>query len=627
MIKRLLWTVVLAGIVLQARAAILPPEKLLPKDTALIVAAPDWPRAWSFVTNSSYGRLWEDPAMRPFKEKFNDKFDTEVLKPLEQSLGIRLSDYKSLAQGELVFALVPDSDKDNPDRHFAEILLIDTKDRSPQLKTNLASIAKKWIDAGKAIKTQKIREVDFTTLIVHASDLSWKKIFPKLPSQPVADADAKQPDKNTEISFGQIDSLLIASDSTAAIEKILSLQQGGLVSALADDPMFQTDYNSQLRGAPIYGWVNVKAFLGMAAAAAAGEDEDKASGPLKLNSILSATGLDSVTSACASYQALPDGSGAQFFIGAPESKRSGLLKVLALEAKDANPPPFVPGDAVSFWRWRVDIPHGWAMLEKMMNDLNPQMTKVFDFILQNAGKDKDEHYDLKSELLSNLGDDVINYEKAPAGGSFNDLKAPPSIYLIGSPNPNKLASAITVAFGIMGQGAGGVKEREFLGRTIHSVTLGGGDNGAGQSVNFSASGGYVAMSSDAGLLEEYLRSSDSKSKTLMDTDKLGDAAQTVGGFSTGWFGFENQSQSTRVTFELLAKQRPTVTDIMGTPAIAGNMNIAERVVGTVLDWSDFSLLPPFGTVSKYFYYSVYAGRFTPEGFTIKVFAPTPPGLR
>jgi hypothetical protein len=32
-------------------------------------------------------------------------------------------------------------------------------------------------------------------------------------------------------------------------------------------------------------------------------------------------------------------------------------------------------------------------------------------------------------------------------------------------------------------------------------------------------------------------------------------------------------------------------------------------------------------VSKYFYYSVYAGRFSPEGFTLKIFAPTPPALR
>jgi hypothetical protein len=545
---------------------------------------------------------------------------------LEQSLGIKFSDYKELPQGEVTFALLPVGQMDNPDRRFSQVLLIDTKDNASQLKTNLASITKKWIDAGKAIKTQKIREVEFTTLIVSPSDLSWNKVFPKIKPEPADDGASKPPEKNTEITFGQIDSLLVAADSPTVIEKVLTLQQGGLLAPLAEEPSFQTDFESRLRGAPFYCWFNVKALVDVLTAAPTGSDDEAAAGVLKLTSLLNVTGLDSVKSACLSFQQLPDGAAAQFFIGAPESKRAGILKVLAPETKDANPPPFVPADAMKFWRWRVNIPHSWGMLETMMNDLNPQFNRVVDFILQNAGKDKDEHYDLKSELLSNLGDDVINYEKTPDASSFSDLKSPPSIYLIGSPNPDKLASALTVAFG-MAQGSGGVKDREFLGRTIHTVTLGAPENSAAQTLSFSGSGGYVAMASNAGILEEYLRSNDSKAKALMETEGLGNAAQNVGGLSSGWFGYENQNQNMRPMFDLLRKQRPTVSDILGTPAIAGSMSVAEQIASRLLDWSDFTLLPPFGAVSKYFYYSVYAGRFSPEGFTLKIFAPTPPALR
>jgi hypothetical protein len=626
MIKRFPLLLALAGICLQGRAAVLPPEKLLPKDTVLVVTAPDWPKAWSFLTNCSYGRLWQDPALRSFEDKFIDKFTTDALNPLEQSLGIKFSDYKELPQGEVTFALLPVGQMDNPDRRFSQVLLIDTKDNASQLKTNLASITKKWIDAGKAIKTQKIREVEFTTLIVSPSDLSWNKVFPKIKPEPADDGASKPPEKNTEITFGQIDSLLVAADSPTVIEKVLTLQQGGLLAPLAEEPSFQTDFESRLRGAPFYCWFNVKALVDVLTAAPTGSDDEAAAGVLKLTSLLNVTGLDSVKSACLSFQQLPDGAAAQFFIGAPESKRAGILKVLAPETKDANPPPFVPADAMKFWRWRVNIPHSWGMLETMMNDLNPQFNRVVDFILQNAGKDKDEHYDLKSELLSNLGDDVINYEKTPDASSFSDLKSPPSIYLIGSPNPDKLASALTVAFG-MAQGSGGVKDREFLGRTIHTVTLGAPENSAAQTLSFSGSGGYVAMASNAGILEEYLRSNDSKAKALMETEGLGNAAQNVGGLSSGWFGYENQNQNMRPMFDLLRKQRPTVSDILGTPAIAGSMSVAEQIASRLLDWSDFTLLPPFGAVSKYFYYSVYAGRFSPEGFTLKIFAPTPPALR
>jgi hypothetical protein len=128
-------------------------------------------------------------------------------------------------------------------------------------------------------------------------------------------------------------------------------------------------------------------------------------------------------------------------------------------------------------------------------------------------------------------------------------------------------------------------------------------------------------------LEEYLRSSDSKAPALSDTPGLGDAAQQVGGFSTGWFGYENQSLNMRPTFDLLRKQRPSLADIVGAPGVDANVSVAGQIGGKLLDWSDFSLLPPFDSVSKYFYYSVYAGSFSPEGFTMKIFAPTPPALR
>ncbi|HEY3857213.1 MAG TPA: hypothetical protein VGO67_22740 [Verrucomicrobiae bacterium] len=627
MIKKILLALAIVGFCVAGRAAVLPAEKILPKDTALVITAPDWPKAWAFFANSSYGHLWQDPAMRPYKEKFLEKFRKEAIEPLQQSLGIRFSDYTNLAQGEAIFALVPVAEKENPDQRFAKILIIDSKDQASQLKTNLASINKKWIDAGKAIKTQKIREVEFTTLIASPSDISFDKLFPKPKSEQADDSSSKQPEKNTEITFGQIDSVLFVSDSAAAIEKVLALQQGGLLAPLGDDPSFQADFEPRLHGSPFYCWINVKSLVDAYSAMPTSSDDDSSSSFFKLSTLINAVGLGSVTSACLSYQDSPEGAGAQFFIGAPESKRSGLLKILTPETKDANPPPFVPADVSKFWRWRVNIPRSWALLEAMLNKLNPQANRVLDYVFQNAGKDKDEHYNLKSELLSNLGDDVICYEKPSHGGSFATLRSPPSIYLIGSPNSSKLASALSVAFSALGQGSGGVKDREFLGRTIHTVTMGAPDGQASSSFNFSGSGGYVAVSSDVGILEEYLRSSGGDAKSLMDAQSLGDAGQHVGGLSTGWFGYDNQAQSMRASFDLLRKQRPTVTDILGTPAIAGNLNVPEQIVTKLLDWSDFSLLPPFDGVSKYFYYSVYAGRFSQEGFTLKIFAPTPPALR
>ena len=48
---------------------------------------------------------------------------------------------------------------------------------------------------------------------------------------------------------------------------------------------------------------------------------------------------------------------------------------------------------------------------------------------------------------------------------------------------------------------------------------------------------------------------------------------------------------------------------------------------SIRDWADFSLLPSFDKIAKYFYFSVYGGSANGQGLALKYFAPTPPQLR
>jgi hypothetical protein len=45
------------------------------------------------------------------------------------------------------------------------------------------------------------------------------------------------------------------------------------------------------------------------------------------------------------------------------------------------------------------------------------------------------------------------------------------------------------------------------------------------------------------------------------------------------------------------------------------------------DWADYSLLPPFERISKYFYFSVYVGSASVDGLTFKLYSPAPPSLK
>jgi hypothetical protein len=176
-------------------------------------------------------------------------------------------------------------------------------------------------------------------------------------------------------------------------------------------------------------------------------------------------------------------------------------------------------------------------------------------------------------------------------------------------------------------------EREFLGHKIVSfpttpprAARGAGAAPRSSSLSYTWNSGYVAISSDPAMLEEFLRSSGGDAKTLRDASGLADASQKVAGNGTSLFGYSNESENMRILLEALKNAAPGTDPFakFGALAMMSGMSTGDNKFS---DWVDLSLLPPFGQISRYFYFSVYAGRATPDGIYFKSFAPVPPGLK
>ena len=95
----------------------------------------------------------------------------EVAKPIERELDIRLDDYASLARGQVTFAITQNGWEGKGDSRPAWLLLIDAKEKSGVIKTNLARLRKKWVESGKTVRTEKIREFDFSILSLSSNDV------------------------------------------------------------------------------------------------------------------------------------------------------------------------------------------------------------------------------------------------------------------------------------------------------------------------------------------------------------------------------------------------------------------------------------------------------------------------
>ena len=623
---------------LLAAAPVPPPEKLLPSDTLAVFTMPEYAKAKGQTDKWPATQWWNDSSMKPFRDKFMNKLQSAVIAPLEKEFGLKLSDYYGLAQGQFTLAITRGAWDGSNDESPGFVLLVDTRDKSDVLKTNLTIFKKKWVDAGKQIRAEKIREVEFTTLIFNSDDFSktLEKIFPdpNAGNETLEAPKPKKPGKKLEWFLGQSDTLMVLGSNAKDIEKILINQGGGGVPPLSEQSAFAPSFNSQFRDSLGYGWIHLKPIVEAATKAAekaqAGKPETQGGGFPGFGKILSALGVGGLQTVTFNLRDLPDGALVNFNLNIPESARKGLFKVFSFEPKDANPPPFVPANAVKFSRFRLDLQKTWNSLEATIVEAMPQAAGVIKLVVDNAGKDKDPDFDLRKQLIANLGDDIISYEKAPRKQTLADLGSAPSLILISSPKPEALASSLKALTAVMPM-QGKIKERDFLGRKVYSMSLpsapgAGGGKPVEKSLHYAASGGFVAMSTDVATLEEFMRSGDGGGKALRDLPGLADAAQKVGGYGTGLFGFENQAETMRHTFETLKKESGTLANLFAGSPLAGRLGMDDDSK-KFKEWIDFSLLPSWDRISKYFYISVWSGGLTPEGFALKGYTPNPPQLK
>jgi hypothetical protein len=551
---------------------------------------------------------------------------------LERDLGVKLGDFADLPQGQFALALTQNGWNGTNDVNPGLLLLLDTKNKRDLLTTNLAGLRKKWAEAGKSLQTETLHGIQFSVVTLSSNDVPGvlAHIFPT--SQPVQELGKEnKPSPPGKLFVGQFESLLIAGNSQAAIDTVAARLTGGSNPSLNNNPLFAADRLSQFRDAPLYyGWFNARDFFDALVHLRQAEPNPETPSPMPAipwNKILSAsglTGLKSVSFACRQSRA---GAQADFFISAPEATRQGLIKMISANQKDANPPPFVPADAVKFWRWRVDGQQSWAILQKMLGDISPvALTSLNSFLaIANAsGQQQDPDFDIRKNLIGNLGDDWIGYQKKPAGATLADLNQPPSIFIFAASHPDQAVLAVKRLMGLAVSQENAPPTRDFLGRKIYTIPLpsrraAGTAPAAPRSLYCTASGGYVAISGDVSMIEDYLRSAGNHVKPLRETDGLAEATQHVGGTGNGLFGYENQREQMRTFFATLKN------DPNSTPG-GGNrlMGLWGKNLG---DWLDFSLLPNYDTVAKYFYFTVYSGSANTDGLIFNFFTPRPPQLR
>jgi hypothetical protein len=587
-------------------AATPPAEKLLPADTLVMTTIPDWDRAAAAFKDFPFALLWRDPAMKPFADHFEKRLGA-LFAAEDKTAAAEWAEFKPLLGGQITLALVQNGWLGQPGSSPDVVVLIDVKDKAKQLRDFIEKCEKRDTEAGKVIQHETVRGVKFA------------RAQGKAPQPKDNEATGKP---KSEHYAGQSGSLLLVAENLKSLEKILA-RLDGAGAGLDEVPEFERARSALARDAQLFAWLNAKAFLGVVGklpAAPQGADAN----PLAMapGRMLDALGLGGLDGVALTARPATEGTQVELFLQSPQARRKGLLNILTPEVKEAGPLPSVGGDVAKFTRVRLDGQKAFATLERVITDLNPQMAGLLTLMLENVGKDKNPNFDLRKELFGNLGADFVTIQKAPRGGAADDLKSPPMLYLIGSPRPDALVQALRTLSPLP------PKEREFLGRKVYSLSILPGmvqaPPGRGQ-LHVSTTGGYLAVATDVALLEEVLRGAEAQGKPLSAIPGLADSAQKIGGFNTGWFVYENQTETIRILLDTLRKDPDALEKLFASPVPMAGATLPS--LKPLKDFADFSLLPPFAVIAKYLGYTVQTATGTPDGISFKSFVPVPAGLK
>ena len=562
-------------------------EALLPAETVLVVAAPNYASAKKHFKDSASGQFWDSAEFKPFRKKLADGFEANVLAGIEEELAIDFEAFEEMASGPVALAVVPGQDAGEEP---ALLLLLDAGRKSVTLRRTLSRLERDWRKDDREVSETEIGGVDFTTV--------------------------RDPEGDRQVHIGRVGAQLVVGTKSAQIEGVLARLNGKGAGALAGNPAFAADHGAVLRGADFYVWANPGAVLPQLL----DNLPDGAEVGIDFGEVVGALGIDGLGTLAMAYSERPDGAHSELFIGLPKAKRKGLFGLLETKRADTSPPPFVPANVGAFSRWRLDMDAAWKNLEKLLLELSPDVANMVEFTVGLLGKDKDSNFDFRKSFLNNFGDDLIVYQMPPKDTALNDIGAGPMVVLVKSPNPDELIKGVGAVPGILPPP---LNEAAMLPRRLGDHTVYGfelaefPDPSTGELVKMelllAARNGYMAAATDADLLQAFL---DGKTNGgLARRDGLVAATALVGGMDSGFFGYQNDRDMVLSTMDTLrdnADQFDMIFSMIPTDGF-GEVSLSE--------WLDFSLLPTGSKIAKYFDFTVYGAETDDRGISLKTFSP------
>ena len=586
-------------VVARGRAAT-PPEKMLPDSTVAFVKINNAAGLRSAFLQSQYGQLWNDPAVKVWKDDIIERVDA-ASKTLKEKIGVTYLELIELPQGPTAIAFLKHEDPKIP---IVLLVIADAGKNTATMNDVLTKATKQGEINGSKVSTEVSRGVT-----VHVI-------------QPPKSKDNKTDQPEPPIVWANQGSVFYIGSDVAAMKDLIA-HEPGRENSLAATESYALAAKKIASDAQVSWYVELPKFLKLMAQSSAvanangGNANADPNQAQQTEAMIQVTGLNGLKAATGSFT-LNTGnydSLTKAYI-LTQGQPQGLLKVFQLPKIHIQPEPWVPASVASYQSISWDLDQAFVALNEMANLFQPGVLQVLE--QQLVGPNGGEPLKFKQDIFDPLGDRisiVSDFKKPVTEDSERMLVA------VALENTKTAQNTLGKLIALTG---GQPAKREFQGTTIYDFVVpempnpnaaAGGPQAGGDGnpkprgpVSVAIAKDTLFISSEQSLLEQVLRGG---GPALADSTSYQAVADKMPG-KVSSMTYVRPDEQARITYDMI-KSGQFEKALQGA-AVAGGPNLS-RFAKLI----DKEKMPDFSVFAKYLSQGGRYSEMNEDGLTITGF--------
>jgi hypothetical protein len=581
--------------ILQAQAGP-PPERILPDSTIFLLKLNDVKNLRESFRGSQYGQLWNDPAMKEFKDDLIQRVE-EATKALKQKVGLSLQELLALPQGAVAIAALAREDAKSP---VDVAILADAGENQGKMADLLNRATKEAEEAGL-----KISQETFNGLTLHVLQ------------EPEKDQDKDQAKKEQARAasspppgvWTQAENLFFFGTGVEVVKDLTAHRQGRENSLAGTESFAKTQAKIDGSKGQVVWFLDLSRLLKMAVKVGARGNEGQAQQNEVLIQQLGVGGLKSVGGSFTLGAGQYDSLSKTFFL-APKPVQ-GLLKIFSFPAIALRPEAWVPATVSSYQTFSWDLDNAYNAINDLINTFQPGLLNILE--QQLVGPEGGQPLSFQKDFFGPIGDRITlisDFKKPIKEDSQRMLLA------LALEDAKAFQNSLNRVFEISQSTP---RKREFQGTTIYDVDLPNLPNpNAGNvqpiknTVSFAVAKDTFFVTSDPTLLEQLLRPSNS---TLSDNAGFQAVVKEIPERVSG-LSYVRPDEQVRVTYDLIKSGQFDRALRQATNA-PGARQGQIPAIGKLLP---IEKLPDFSVIAKYFSVGGSYSIMDDDGFTMTGFS-------